>query len=500
MTDDRDGGFGGYVSTARPESFRPHHDLEALRVPPQSVEAEQAVIGGLLLANEAFDRVADLLSEGDFYRRDHRLIYRGIVELADKHKPFDAVTLGEWFEANGLKEQIGGPGYLVMLASTTPSAANIRAYAEIVREKSVLRQLIEAGTEIVNDGFQPEGRAPIDLVGNAVTKISGLLSSEPGELEGLRPVMKEMFQELQERYERGGGITGLSTGFDELDRVLNGLNGGRFYVIASRPKMGKSTLAMNIAEHVAVELGKGVAFFTLEMPRNELAGRLTCSVGRIPHARFRTGDLADEDWAGVNAAIKRLAGAPIVLSRPRNTRGQSIVAQARRRHAKSPLGLIVIDYMQLVDTEGAENRQLGLSEVSRIFKMLAIDLNVPVMALSQLNRGVEARTNKRPTPADLRDTGALEQDADVVAFLYRDEVYDRHSRDKGTCEVDIALQRDGPSETIRLKTRLDICRFENLDPDWKPEPAPDGDRPTRRGGFKKSKAGDGRERAAGDDA
>lgn len=484
---------------ARAESFRPDNNLEALRVPPQSVEAEQAVIGGLMLAPGSLDRISDFLVEADFYRRDHRLIYRGIRELAEKNKPFDAVTLGVWFDANGLSEQIGGPSYLIELASTTPSAANIRAYAEIVYEKAVLRGLIEAGTEIVNDGFQPEGRDAEELAARAVTKLSSLARAEQDDLEDLRAPMKSMFQNLQERYEAQGKLDGLSTGFADLDRVLNGLKGGRLYVIASRPKMGKSTLAMNIAEHVAVVQRVPVAVFSLEMTREELSERLTCSAGRIRHERFRTGQLDDDDWSKVNRAIKELVTAPMYLSRPRSTRIQSLLAQARRLKAKRKVGLIVIDYLQLIDTDGAESRQLGMSEVSRMTKMLSIDLNVPVIALSQLNRSLESRGNKRPTPADLRDTGALEQDADAVIFLYRDEVYDKESRDKGTCEIDVALQRNGPSEMVRVRANLDICRFDNLPDDWQPLPGADAQTPRKRFGSK-AKGTDTAARAAGPDA
>jgi replicative DNA helicase len=485
----------------RPESFRPSGNVESLRVPPQSVEAEQAVIGGLMLAPDSFDQLADLLAEVDFYRRDHRLIFRGIVELHGKHKPFDAVTLGEWFEANGLAEQIGGAGYLITLASTTPSAANIRAYAEIVASKSKLRQLIELGTQIVNDGFQPEGRDPTEIVSAFTTKLGQLMAQEPCELEGIASVVDAMFASLQGRYERGGEIDGMSTSFDELDRVINGLKGGLLYLIAARPKMGKSTLANNIAEHVALDLGKRVAYVSLEMPREQVVGRMACSQSSVRHTRFRTGQLEDGDWSDFNHAIKRLKAAPLYLSRPHNTRAVSLCAQIRRLHAKKPLSLVLIDYLQLIETDSRENRAQGLGDVSRQLKMLAIDLNVPVIALSQLSRKVEERPNKRPVPSDLRDSGALEQDCDVLIFLYRDEVYHKKSCERGTVEVDVALQREGPSEMVRLLSRLDICRFKNLPDDWMPEPTEkkeQGEKTARKA--RKGLGSDGAARAAGPDA
>lgn len=486
----------------RPESFRPHGNVEGLRVPPQSVEAEQAVIGGLMLAPEAFDQIADSLSEGDFYRRDHRLIYRGIVELAGKHKPYDAVTLGEWFEANGLAEQIGGPSYLIGLASSTPSAANIRAYAEIVREKSQFRKLIELGTEIVNEGFQPEGRTATELVGEVTTKLGKMVSAEPCELEGVAGIVDRMWTNLQARYERGGEIVGMSTGFEDLDRVINGLQGGLFYLIAARPKMGKSTLANNIAEHVALELKKRVGYISLEMPQEQVVGRMACSQSGVRHLRFRTGQLDDVDWSDMNAAIKRLKAAPLHLSRPHNSRSVSLCAQIRRLHAKKPLSLVIVDYLQLIETDKSENRAQGLGEVSRQMKMLAIDLNVPVIALSQLSRKVEERPNKRPVPSDLRDSGALEQDCDVLIFLYRDEVYHKKSRERGTVEVDVALQREGPAEMVRLLSRLDVCKFKNLPDDWHPDPlekdeAGEGAKPRKA---RKGLGADGAARAAGPDA
>src|SRR5207344_1883144 len=292
------------------ESFRTESKIDALRVPPQSVEAEQAVIGGLMLAPESLDRVGDFLTEHDFYRRDHRLIYRAIRELSEKNKPFDAVTLGEWFESNNLSEQIGGTGYLIELASTTPSAANIRAYAEIVREKSVLRQLIEVGTEIVNDGFKPEGRDSREVLSAAEMKVFRI--AEQGargraDFVPLREAMKDAFQLLQERYENQGNVTGLPTGFHDLDELTAGLQPSDLIILAARPAMGKTTLALNIAEYAALKTKKAVVVYSMEMSASQLAFRLISSIGRVNATRLRTGQLEDEDWSRVNMAIKMLS-------------------------------------------------------------------------------------------------------------------------------------------------------------------------------------------------
>jgi replicative DNA helicase len=370
-----------------------------------------------------------------------------------------------------------------------------------VHGKSRLRKLIEAGTDLVNAAFQPEGRDAIEITSEFTTRLGSLVASEPCDLESMAPVMERTWNSLQARYERGGGLDGLSTGFEELDRVLNGLKGGLFYLVAGRPKMGKSTLANMMAEHAAIALGKRVAVVNLEMPQEEVAGRMVCSQSRVAHSRFRTGQLEDMDWEHVNAAFKRLKAAPLHISRPHNARIVSICAQVRRLHAKKPLSLLVLDYLQLVETDTRENRAQGLGEVSRSLKMLAIDLNIPVVGLSQLSRKVEERPNKRPIPADLRDSGALEQDCDALIFLYRDEVYHKKSRDRGTCEVDVALQRNGPAEMVRVKSRLDICRFENLPVDWEPLPVEkDKDEEGKPRKARKGLATDGRERAAGGDA
>jgi replicative DNA helicase len=452
--------------SARPESFRTEARIDALRVPPQSVEAEQAVIGGLMLSPESLDRVGDFLGEDDFYRRDHRLIYRAIRELSEKSRPFDAVTLGEWFEANNLSEQIGGTGYLIELASTTPSAANIRAYAEIVREKAVLRQLIEVGTEIVNDGFRPEGRESSEVLAQAEMKVFKI--AEQGrrgraDFVPLREAMKEAFQLLQERYENQGSVTGLPTGFHDLDEMTAGLQPSDLIILAARPAMGKTTLALNLAEYAALKTKKAVAVYSMEMSASQLAFRLISSIGRVNATRLRTGQLEDEDWSRVNMAIKMLSEVKIFIDDTPALSPDVLRSKARRIKREHDLGLIVIDYLQLMAVPGTgENRATEISEISRSLKALAKELNVPVIALSQLNRGLESRTDKRPVMADLRESGAIEQDADIIMFIYRDEYYHKDSQDKGLAEVIIGKQRNGPTGTVKLKFFGEYTRFDNL--------------------------------------
>ncbi|KFN44413.1 replicative DNA helicase [Arenimonas oryziterrae] len=462
----RDGIENNNYMSARPDSFRSDSKIDALRVPPQSVEAEQAVIGGLMLAPESLDRVGDFLIEQDFYRRDHRLIYRAIRELSEKSKPFDAVTLGEWFEAHSLSEQIGGTGYLIELASSTPSAANIRAYAEIVREKSVLRQLIDVGTEIVNDGFQPEGRESQEVLSAAEMKVFKI--AEQGrrgraDFVPLREAMKDAFQILQERYENQGSVTGLPTGFHDLDEMTAGLQPSDLIILAARPAMGKTTLALNIAEFAALKTKKAVAIYSMEMSASQLAFRLISSIGRINATRLRTGQLEDEDWSRVNMAIKMLSDVKVFIDDTPALSPDVLRSKARRIKREHDLGLIVIDYLQLMQVPGsAENRTNEISEISRSLKALAMELKVPVVALSQLNRGLESRTDKRPVMSDLRESGAIEQDADIIMFIYRDEYYHKDSNDKGLAEVIIAKQRNGPTGTAKLKFFGEYTRFDNL--------------------------------------
>jgi len=441
--------------------------VERLRIPPQSVEAEQAVLGGLMLSPEAYDRVADALVETDFYRRDHQLIFRAIRELAERNKPYDAVTLGEWFESMGLSETVAGGAYLIELASTTPSAANIKAYADIVRDKAVLRQLIDVGTGIVNDGFLPDGRDSTEILAKAEQDVFAIAEAGARGRTDFTPVTKalsEAFDVLQKRYESGGSVTGLPTGYTEFDEMTAGLQPTDLLILAARPAMGKTTLALNMAEYAAMKTKKAVAVFSMEMSASQLALRLISSTGRVNATRLRTGQLEDEDWSRVTSAIRLLREAKIFIDDTPALSPDVLRAKARRLKREHDLGLIVIDYLQLMAVPGnSENRATEISEISRSLKGLAKELNVPVIALSQLNRSLETRTDKRPVMADLRESGAIEQDADVIVFIYRDEYYNKeNSPDKGLAEVIIGKQRNGPTGSIKLKFFGEYTRFDNL--------------------------------------
>ncbi|WP_149193550.1 replicative DNA helicase [Luteimonas suaedae] len=450
-----------------PEQRGSDSRIEQLRVPPQSVEAEQAVLGGLMLSPDAYDRIADMLVDNDFYRRDHQLIYRAIRELAEKNKPYDAVTLGEWFESQGFAGEVAGGAYLVELASTTASAANIKAYAEIVRDKAVLRQLIDVGTDIVNDGFQPEGRDSQELLASAEQAVFAIAEAGARGRSDFTPVnraMAEAFDVLQTRYANGGGITGLPTGYEEFDQMTAGLQPSDLLILAARPSMGKTAFAVNIAEYAALKTKKAVAIFSMEMSASQLALRLISSVGRINATRLRTGQLEDEDWSRVTSAIRLLKDTRIFIDDTPALSPEILRAKARRLKREHDLGLIVVDYLQLMAVPGnSENRATEISEISRGLKGLAKELNVPVVALSQLNRSLESRTDKRPLMSDLRESGAIEQDADVIVFIYRDEYYNKeNSPDKGLAEIIIGKQRNGPTGSFKLKFFGEYTRFDNL--------------------------------------
>ncbi|KGO99093.1 replicative DNA helicase [Novilysobacter defluvii] len=460
----------GFRDTAPRFETRAEQRVDQLRVPPQSVEAEQAVLGGLMLAPEAYDTVADGLNERDFYRRDHQLIFRAIRELAEKSRPFDAVTLGEWFESNGHAELVAGGSYLIELASTTPSAANIKAYAEIVRDKSILRQLIEVGTEIVNDGFQPDGRDSSEILAKAEQEVFAIAeagSQGRTDFTAMNTALSEAFDVLQKRYEAGGSVTGLPTGYTEFDEMTAGLQPTDLLILAARPAMGKTTLALNMAEHAAIRTKKAVAVFSMEMSASQLALRLISSNGRVNAQRLRSGQLEDEDWSRVTSAIRMLKEAKIFIDDTPGLSPDQLRSKARRLKREHDLGLVVVDYLQLMSVPGnSENRATEISEISRSLKHLAKELNVPVIALSQLNRSLETRADKRPVMADLRESGAIEQDADVIVFIYRDDYYNKeNSPDKGLAEVIIGKQRNGPTGSIKLRFFGEYTRFDNLSHD-----------------------------------
>lgn len=438
---------------------------EALRVPPHSLEAEQAVLGGLMLDNRAWDQVADRLTEDDFYRRDHRLLFRAMKTLAEAGQPLDVVTLSEWLRKQELLEDAGGMVYLGALARDTPSAANISAYADIVRERSVLRQLIQAGTEIATTGFNPEGRDSADLLDNAERLIFQIAEQTGRNQQGfvsVKDILPEVVDRIDHLYQQESTITGLPTGWSDFDNMTSGLQNGDLVIVAARPSMGKTTFSMNIAENVALKVQQPVAVFSMEMPADQLALRMLSSLGRIEMQRVRTGKLQDEDWPRLTSALNLLSQAKLFIDDTPALSPTEMRARARRLKREHGLGLIVVDYLQLMQVPGfKENRTAEISEISRSLKSMAKELGVPVVALSQLNRSLEQRPNKRPVMSDLRESGAIEQDADIIVFIYRDEVYNDDSPEKGIAEIIIGKQRNGPIGTVKLTFLGKYTRFEN---------------------------------------
>ena len=429
------------------------------------MQAEQAVLGGLMLDNNAWDTVADLLSEQDFYRRDHRLIFRAIEQLAENNNPLDAVTLSEWLDQNRLLEEVGGLSALGTLAQNTPSAANIKAYAEIVRENSVMRQLIEVGNRIANSGFVPEGRGSSALLDDAEKLVFDIAEQGKRGKRGFRDIrslLTAAVDRIDMLSQQDEAITGVSTGFSDLDEKTAGLQPSDLIIVAGRPSMGKTTLAVNFAENAAIKNQVPVAIFSMEMPGEQLALRMMSSLGHIDQHKIRTGKLDDDDWPRLTSAVSLLDAAPIFIDDTPALSPIELRARARRLKREHNLGLIVVDYLQLMQvTNTRENRTNEISEISRNLKALAKELNVPVIALSQLNRSLEQRTDRRPVMSDLRESGAIEQDADVIMFIYRDEVYHEDSPKKGLAEIIIGKQRNGPIGKIELTFRGQFTRFEN---------------------------------------
>ncbi len=440
-----------------------------LRVPPHSVEAEQAVIGGLLLDNRAWEQIADRIAESDFYRADHRLIFTAVRNLEEKSQPFDAVTLSEWLEKNGQLDDAGGLAYLGRLAKETPTAANIVAYADIVRERSVLRQLIAIGTDIASSGFKTDGRSSRDLLEQAERRVFEIAEQDMrgrGGFQDIKDLLTKTVEQIDYLFQSEGNITGVPTGFDKFDESTTGLHAGELIIVAGRPSMGKTTFAMNIAENAAIGHKTPVAVFSMEMPGEQLAMRMISSLGRIDQHHIRTGQLTDEDWPRITSAVHMLSEANLYIDDTPAMSPGEVRARARRLKRKHGLGLIVIDYLQLMQVPGAsENRATEISEISRGLKALAKELNVPVIALSQLNRSLEQRPDKRPVMSDLRESGAIEQDADVIVFIYRDEVYNNDSPDKGMAEIIIAKQRNGPIGKSVLTFLGKYTKFENFIPE-----------------------------------
>jgi replicative DNA helicase len=446
---------------------RPAGEHDALRLPPQSVEAEQAVLGGLLLDNSTWDSIADRLRAEDFYRRDHQQIFAAIAELSARSEPSDAVTLAEHLARKGLAEETGGLAYLAGLARDTPTAANIRAYADIVRERSLLRQLIRVSGEIAATAYDSDGRPATELVDEAERRVFEI--AEQGKRAGsgfvpLHSILGATIDRLDLLQQNQGQLTGVATGYHELDRMTAGLQPGDLIIVAGRPSMGKTTLALNIAENAAIGAGTPVAVFSMEMSRDQLAMRMISSLGRVDQSHLRTGNFGDEDWARINGAIAQMKAAPVFIDDSGALTPTEVRARARRlKREKGGLGLVVVDYLQLMQVPGTkENRATEISEISRSLKALAKELAVPVIALSQLNRSVEQRTDKKPVMSDLRESGAIEQDADLIVLIYREEVYEPDTPRKGIADIIIAKQRNGPTGEVHLTFLGKYTRFENL--------------------------------------
>ena len=449
------------------------------KLPPYSLEAEQSVLGGLMLQNEAWDRIAGRVAEADFYRKDHQLIFRAIAELADKSEPRDAVTLSEWLAARGQLDDAGGLAYLGAIANETGSAANIAAYAKIVRERSVYRKLINVGTEISDMGYLPEGRPSNELLDEAERKVLEIAESGKRADSGPQHAKGHLTQavtRLEQLYE-GKDLAGTSTGLDDLDKKTTGMHAGDLIIVAARPSMGKTSFAMNIAESVATNMKdpKAVLVFSLEMPGEQLMLRMLSSYGRVDQERLRTGNLTDDDWNRIPSAITLLGNAPIYIDDNGQLSPTELRASCRRvkrelrntRSEKFPegqeLGLIVVDYLQLMSVPGnSENRTNEIAQISRSLKALAKELEVPVIALSQLNRGVENRDDKRPRMADIRESGGIEQDADLILFIYREEVYKPDTDRKGIAEIIIGKQRNGPIGKVEATFQGQFTRFDNI--------------------------------------
>jgi replicative DNA helicase len=443
--------------------------LDSLKLPPHSLEAEQSLLGGLLLDNEVESRIGDVVASEDFYSDAHRVIYAAAMRLIGDGKPADAVTVAESLASTQQLDYIGGLAYLGALVQNVPTTANSRHYAQIVRERSILRQLAAAAGEIAGSAFRPMGRSAREVLDEAETKVMHIAEQGArGQLQALPidTLLKGVVERIEELYGRedGSDVTGVETGFADLDRQTAGLQPGDLVIVAGRPSMGKSALAVNMGEHVALHLKLPVLIFSMEMGAHQLALRMIASTGRLNSQNLRTGRLQADDWPRLSGAIGRLNDAPILIDETAALTAMEVRSRSRRiaKQFHGKLGLIIVDYLQLMQAnETGENRATEISEISRSLKALAKELKVPVMALSQLNRGLEQRPNKRPVMSDLRESGAIEQDADVILFIYRDEVYNPDTQEKGVAEIIIGKQRNGPIGTVRLTFLGEFTRFEN---------------------------------------
>jgi replicative DNA helicase len=444
-------------------------EFESLKLPPHSLEAEQSVLGGLLLDNSAWDKIIDILKESDIYREDHRLIFRHIGQLVSAGKPADVITVFESLQSVHKAEDIGGLGYLNSLAQNVPSAANIRRYAELVRDRGILRKLIGIADEISSSAFNTKGKPVNEVLDEAEAKVFSIAEEGSRGTKGfadIQSLLTGVVERIDELYSREGNneVTGVPTGFADLDKMTSGLQEGDLIIVAGRPSMGKTAFSINIGEHVAMDTGMPVLVFSMEMGGSQLAMRMLGSVGRLDQNRLRTGRLHDEDWPRLTHAIQKLNDTQIYIDETPALTPVELRARARRQARQcGKLGLIIVDYLQLMSSNSqGENRATEISEISRNLKGLAKELNCPVIALSQLNRSLEQRPNKRPIMSDLRESGAIEQDADLILFIYRDEVYNPDSADLGTAEIIVGKQRNGPIGNCRLTFLGQFTKFENF--------------------------------------
>ncbi|MCB1663463.1 MAG: replicative DNA helicase [Pseudomonadales bacterium] len=441
-------------------------ETSALKLPPHSIEAEQSVLGGLMLDNNAWDAVSEVVVDKDFYRQEHRLIFRMMSKLVENTSPLDVITLSEALSKTNELEAVGGLSYLGELAKNTPSVSNIKAYADIVRERSILRQLISVANEIAGDAFDTGGRSSTEILDDAERKVFQIAEERPNTVgpKEVNPLLTKAIERIDELYHSDNAITGLSTGYSDIDTMTAGLQPSDLIIIAGRPSMGKTTFAMNIVEHAVIQGDKPVIVFSMEMPGESLIMRMLSSLGRIDQTKIRTGQLDDDDWPRLTSAVSLLKDKKLFIDDTPSLSPTDVRSRARRiaREHGQP-ALIMIDYLQLMQVkERSENRVGEISEISRSLKALAKELHVPVVSLSQLNRSLEQRPNKRPVMSDLRESGSIEQDADVIAFIYRDEVYNEDSPDKGIAEIIIGKQRNGPIGTRRLAFIGKYTRFEDL--------------------------------------
>ncbi len=443
-------------------------ETQKLKVPPHSIEAEQSILGGLMLDNSKWDVVGDRVIEDDFYRQNHKLIFRVIAKLAGNGSALDVVTVAEELERIGELENAGGMAYLGLLVEKTPSAANVRAYAEIVHERAVLRRLISVSGEISDSAFNPKGRTTSDLLDEAERKVFQIAESRAGQEGGpqsVNPVLTKTLERIDQLFNATDSITGVTTGFKDLDEMTSGLQPSDLVIVAARPSMGKTAFAMNLVESVLIKADKPVLVFSMEMPADSILMRMISSLGMINQTRVRSGKLEEDDWPRLTSAVSMLKDRPLYIDDTAGLSPTEVRSRARRvaREIKQDFGMIMIDYLQLMQIPGStEGRTAEISEISRSLKALAKEMNCPVVALSQLNRGLESRTDKRPMNSDLRESGAIEQDADVIMFIYRDEYYNEDSPDKGLAEIIIGKQRNGPIGKIKLSFQGQYTKFNDL--------------------------------------